>query len=124
MPHRLGGCRESTVTRVSFVTQISGSTLSVQKSFWCLDHLSCPGVEREAHTQVISFIIVNVPYKLVPSILLLELLHCLLFIKNNQLKITLMLKRHHLGCLVLLPSTTEKVLKLISREEYIDVNVS
>ena len=42
----------------------------------------------------VSLIDVSVSYKRVPPTRLSELLLCLLFLKNNQLKIILMPKRH------------------------------
>lgn len=51
----------------------------------------------------ISFINVNFFCKKVTSTLFLVLFLCLQFLKNNQLKIILMSKRHILGWHILLP---------------------
>ena len=55
----------------------------------------------------ISLIKVNVSYKRITSTLFSEILLCLPFLKNNQLKIILMLKRHILGWQVLFPFKTK-----------------
>ena len=55
----------------------------------------------------ISLINVNVSYKRTTSTLFSEILLCLPFLKNNQLKIILMLKRHIWGWQVLFPFKTK-----------------
>ena len=66
-------------------------------------------VQRETSLQIqISLINVNVSYKMVTSTWFSELLLCLQFLKNNQLKMILMPKRHILEWQVLLPFTSKQ----------------
>lgn len=70
---------------------------------WNPGLVALAGTERKTPLQTeISFINVSVPYKRITS-QFSDLFLCLLFFKNNQLKVILMSKKQILKCLVQLP---------------------
>ena len=72
-------------------------------------HLLLPGIERKSPLQrQCSLINVNISYRSVSFPRFPELLLCLQFLKNNQLKINLMSKRHVWGWQILLPFNMNK----------------
>ena len=123
-----GGYQEKHSKQVSGCYADLSPQLLIDKSFWKFSYPSFPGTERETSLQMeISLINVNISYKRATATKFSELHLCLLFLKNNQLKIITMPTRHMLGWYILLPcrlkmseyysllSNPEAIINLLSR---------